>query len=322
MSRIRSAFTLVELLVVIAIIGVLVALLLPAVQAAREASRRSKCQNNLKQIALACHNYESTYQTIPPGDMSPNRGNALVRLLGFIEQSNKYSQVDWSVDLNTHANNAPARAQDVAVFLCPSDPGQGRFTVTVAGAAEPVGRTNYLANVGDVGWFRSTRGPFYFGTAVRFAEFTDGLSNTALFAEVRRGPVAGTDPVSGPDDKLVSTRVPFSTWDGNLPANDNTPPTECENRSLLTLKYTGGQYYRGLLSTGFYTHTVPPNYKGRDCIRDVGFDKGHYAARSYHPGGVNVAMGDGSVKFVAETINMANWRAAGSKGGGETLTLD
>jgi prepilin-type N-terminal cleavage/methylation domain-containing protein len=316
MSPIRRGFTLVELLVVIAIIGVLVALLLPAVQAAREAARRGQCQNHLRQVGIAAHNYHDTMRSLPPGDQQPNRASAICRLLPFLEQSNKYQQFDWSVDIHTHANNTEARKQDVKVFLCPSDQSPGRFFV----GAEPMGRSNYLSNLGRRGWFRDTGGVFFFNSYTRFAEITDGTSNTALFSEVKRGPVNGTDPMSGALGALVSTRLAAGTWDGDAQA-DFRPPTQCDDVNLPTLKYTGGQYHRGFLSTSFYTHTVPPNYRGRDCIRDVGFDKGHYAARSYHPGSVNLLLGDCSVRSVNDSVDIEAWRAAGSKGDGESIGL-
>jgi prepilin-type processing-associated H-X9-DG protein len=86
------------------------------------------------------------------------------------------------------------------------------------------------------------------------------------------------------------------------------------------LDYTGLQYHRALMNTSFYTHTITPNFSQRDCIRDVGFDKGHYAARSYHTGGVNVVRVDGSVTFIRDSIDLVNWRAFGTRSGGEVLT--
>jgi prepilin-type N-terminal cleavage/methylation domain-containing protein/prepilin-type processing-associated H-X9-DG protein len=315
----RKGFTLIELLVVIAIIAILIGLLVPAVQKVRDAAARAQCQNNLKQIGLGAHNYHDTFKRFPPGDAQPHRASALAHILPYLEQANKYKQFNWTVDIHTHASNAAARTQDVPVFVCPSDGGTGRFTVTIGGVAEPMGWSNYLANLGDNGWFRNTRGVFYFNSMVKLTAISDGTSNTAMFSEVKRGPVTGTDPVTGPDDALVSTRVPFATWDQNQAAADLSPVADCENRARVTLKYTGCQYHRGFLSTAFYTHTVPPNYRGRDCIRDVGFDRGHYAARSYHTGGVNLLLCDGSVQFVADGIALTTWRALGSRSGGEVV---
>jgi prepilin-type N-terminal cleavage/methylation domain-containing protein/prepilin-type processing-associated H-X9-DG protein len=330
----RRGFTLIELLVVIAIIALLMALLLPAVQKVRAAADKMRCQNNLKQIGLAIHNYHNDYKRLPPGDSTPHRASVLAHILPYLEQDNKAKQIDWSQNLNTSASNAAARAQDLKVFLCPSDGGQGKFNISVNGVQETVGRSNYLANVGGSGWFRNTGGPFHFvnmpagQSPPTITDLYDGTSNTVLFSEVKRGPVIGTDPVQGSDDALVSTIVPSAIWGPLGPSNPNygtmpshfNPPAACENRAYPTLKYTGCQYYRALLSTGFYTHTVPPNYRGRDCIRgDNAFDSGHYAARSYHPNGVNALFGDGSVHFINNQIDMATWRAMGTRNGGETF---
>src|SRR5262245_6373027 len=127
MNGSRRAFTLVELLVVIAIIGVLVALLLPAVQAAREASRRAQCTNHLKQLALAAQNYHDVVLRFPSGYQPGPNASALCFLLPFLEQGNKAATFDWAQDFNGAAN-AVARAQDVKIFLCPSDGQSNVFT--------------------------------------------------------------------------------------------------------------------------------------------------------------------------------------------------
>jgi len=328
MRRFRTGFTLVELLVVIAIIGVLVALLLPAVQAAREAARRGQCQNHLRQVALAAHGYHDTMLRFPAGWCRPHNASALCSLLPYLEQGNKANSFDWTQDINGAATNAAARSQDVKVFLCPSDSGTGRFFTGLSGAqgSEPTGRNNYMPNMGsranfaevDNGVRMRANGIFFRNSAVRMAEITDGTSNTALFSECQRGPV--TAP-SAAQDLLVSTEVDSGSWDGS-PNVDTVRPASCESRSATTAKYRGGQYYRGgVMWTGFYNHTLTPNFKGRDCYRGVGLDSGHYAARSYHPSSVNVTLCDGSVRTANDSIDLAAWRAAGSRGDGEAILL-
>ncbi|MCI0642559.1 MAG: DUF1559 domain-containing protein [Gemmataceae bacterium] len=317
MKRSRTGFTLIELLVVIAIIAILIGLLLPAVQKVREAAARLQCSNNLKQIGLAAHNYHGVFKKLPPGDQQPHRASALIQLLPYVEQANKYNQFDFTQNINTSASNAAARAQDVPIFICPSDPSNAQFTVTVAGVTQTVGRTNYQSNLGSRGWFRnndpSTGGLFYFDSKVRLTDVLDGTSNTAMFAEVKRSNRQGAaDPL-----KIVS--VPFGIWDGAQPANDLSPKLPECNTSTPQFDYTGLQYYRALMWTSFYTHTVPPNYQGFDCVRSVGLDKGHQAARSWHTSGVNVLMGDGSVQFISNSINLTTWRAMGSRAGSEVI---
>jgi prepilin-type N-terminal cleavage/methylation domain-containing protein/prepilin-type processing-associated H-X9-DG protein len=329
MSQSRRGFTLVELLVVIAIIGVLVALLLPAVQAAREAARRGQCQNHLRQVALASFGYHDTMLRFPSGWCAPHQATAICSLLPYLEQGNRANTFDWTQNINTSVSNAGARTQDVKVFMCPSDQGNGRFFTGLATTTgtEPTGRNNYMANLGnyanwadaDNGNRWKANGIFYRNSTVRMAEITDGTSNTALFSECKRGP--NRAPGGDSEDLLVSSQADFGAWDGST-AHNMTRPAECETRGGTTWNYRGLQYYRGgTFFTAFYNHTLTPNFKGRDCLRASGLDSGHYAARSYHPGGVNVAMCDGSVRTVTDSIDLAAWRAAGSRGEGETISL-
>ncbi len=314
MSRSRGAFTLIELLVVIAIIALLMALLVPAVQKVREAMNKAKCANNLHQIGLALHNYHESWSAFPPGSGLIDRASVMAKILPFLEQDAKYNLFDFTVtEVNTTAVNRLAREQQIPTYLCPS---ANADTYVSFNPPIPLGKSSYLANLGPTAWWRSQEGPFFFNSKIRFADLQDGTATTALVSEVKFGPRIGT---AGFDDALVSTSVPFGVWDGNLPANDINPAPECENRSYPVLNYTGLQYYRGFLSTGFYTHTVPPNYRGRDCIRAVGFDKGHYASRSYHPGGVNTLFGDGHVRFILDSVDMTVWRGYGSRKGKEVV---
>src|SRR5436305_575495 len=150
----RSAFTLIELLVVIAIIAILIGLLLPAVQKVREASNRAKCTNNLKQMGIAAHNFENTYQALPPGEWtrasttaSTSRPSLGAVILRFLEQANKFNQFDFTVDVHTDPINFPAQTQDVPIFMCPSETSTAQMT---NGAGSTVGRINYFGNIGAV----------------------------------------------------------------------------------------------------------------------------------------------------------------------------
>jgi prepilin-type N-terminal cleavage/methylation domain-containing protein/prepilin-type processing-associated H-X9-DG protein len=326
----HRGFTLIELLVVIAIIGVLIALLLPAVQKVREAANRTKCANNLKQIALAAHHYHNDAGCFPPGEaIAPSQASALALLLPYLEQGNIYRQFDFSRSVYNDSVNAAARAQQPTVYLCPSDPSQGYYKNTNA-PYEISGKSNYFANMGAHGWWLDQPGTGQtkpvelagvFGdcSKIRLTDITDGTSNTALFAEIKRGAAPGSD-------NLDVTLVPTSIWDTahyNPAANPNnlSPPEIC-NTPTTTHNYTGLQFENGFLITAFYTHTVPPNYTGRDCVRAGLMDQGHLAARSYHPGGVNIALADGSVRFISDQIQMSTWKALGTRAGGEPLDLD
>jgi prepilin-type processing-associated H-X9-DG protein len=190
--------------------------------------------------------------------------------------------------------------------------------------SQVVGRTNYQANLGANGWWRNnnpaTAGMFSFNSltntpGVRFTDVTDGTSNTALYAEILRG---NQDGVADP---LSVHRVPFATWDAAQAVNDRSPNI-CSTTTTTFLDYTGLQYYRAFMVTAWYTHTTLPNTTGRDCIRDIGFDRGHIASRSRHTGGVNVCRVDGSVQFVRQAITIQQWQAFGTRAGGEVLGVD
>lgn len=330
MNRLRRAFTLVELLVVIAIIGVLVALLLPAVQAAREASRRMKCGSSLRQIGIALHNYEGTFNILPMGSANITNGlgnNASTHafILPYLEQGNAAALFDFNQDINASTSNQAARQQKLAIFACSSHPPSPLFIAAAPQCPMGCGTTNYVQSLGNDANYANNNGPFGRRYGARFSEITDGLSNTAFFTEILLGPsnsatsTTATVPAGSPDDFKVATNLAFATFDA---PGSQVYASACDTRSMSAWTYRGKQYYRGTVVTVYYSHTLTPNDKRRDCIRGTGLDQGHLAARSYHPAGVNVAMGDGSTRFVTNNVNAATWRAVGSKGDGDIIAGD
>ena len=325
----RRGLTLVELLVVVAIVAVLVGMLLPAVQKVRAAAARGSCQNNLKQLGVAAHGYHAVHDRLPPGSSGgPAQASAHVFLLPHLEQGAAYQQFNLGVDVSNAPENYPSRTVQVPVLLCPADPSTGQVAdpspppgITPA----PSGRCNYYGNAGAHGWWRDAAGSavkpadragvFGLNTRVRLADVTDGASNTALLAEVKRGARPGNSEVD-------VTRVSPAAWntpgtDPGTNPNNLTPPAACGTPTAV-INYAGLQYYAGVQPvTALYTHTVPPNSRGRDCMLSTTQDQFHLAARSYHPGGVNVCFADGSVRFVPSSVSFDLWRALGTRTGGE-----
>ena len=209
--RRRSGFTLIELLVVIAIIAILIGLLLPAVQKVREAAARAKCSNNLKQLGLAAHNFDSTHGALPPGEWTRSTDGGGSRpslgavILGYLEQANKFNQFNFAFDVHSAAVNFPAQAQDVPTFQCPSETSGAKM---MNGTIQ-VGRTNYFGSIGGLSDCRMQGDPRagvfngdYSNVAagatpkgITLLSITDGTSNTCMFAEIVRSQTANSATV-------------------------------------------------------------------------------------------------------------------------------
>ncbi|MEW4563873.1 DUF1559 domain-containing protein [Bremerella sp. JC770] len=297
-SAVRPGFTLVELLVVIAIIGILIALLLPAVQMAREAARRMSCQNNFKQIGLALHNYHDVHQSMPPGAWGwtgtawrTNRTPFVRYLLDYLEQSARSDLYDGTKSwTNQDTTDRKEIFGYMKVWHCPSDGSYIREHDDYKG--------NYAVNWGPNVFKPSTtptdKGTFALDSSTRFADIVDGTSNTLAMMEIRQAP----PPASNVDnrgriwnDDACSSMV-TTLLTPNSTAPDATLSQYCANQPKIGLPCT-------------------------NAARNASYN----ASRSQHPGGVQVLICDASVQFIPETIRLDTWQAISTINGGEVASI-
>jgi prepilin-type N-terminal cleavage/methylation domain-containing protein/prepilin-type processing-associated H-X9-DG protein len=314
-----AGFTLVELLVVIAIIGVLVALLLPAVQAAREASRRIKCQNHLKQWSLAMQNHHDVFLKLPYFTRTvPNRQNWPPFVMPYLEQRNLVS----AYDLNQHWYSGPNLAVTqvkLPIFYCPSDRPNAMWTDQTGYVSA---RANYLVCYGNHTFGNSTgvgmgRGIFGCTTAsnpagnvfepyeAKYGEVTDGLSNTLLMSEVI---VARMDNNQGGGGSWPSGDFRGHIWHDAT----SSSPSHCPN-IFMTINGPNSTVPDNALCG-----TIPNTDPLMPCTNGSSTDRQN-VARSRHPGGVNATMADGSVRFASKSINLTAWKAMGSMDAGDVI---
>ncbi|WP_149499099.1 DUF1559 domain-containing protein [Roseiconus lacunae] len=365
-DRSRRAFTLVELLVVIAIIGILVGLLLPAVQSAREAARRMMCQNNLRQVTLALHNYHSVHRSLPysmtgadqhPGGAGSGFHSWLARILPQIEQTALHQRIHFEESLSDRTDyvydseyrdysispshvDAEAAGAMISAYLCPSDP-QSVPQLSLGVSTAPG------SYAGNIGWPRDSRGPESSSDVtrqngvigllnptsgdqwqqprIRFADITDGLSNTFAVGERMIASVFESSNVFGGSQISPATPIAMQSFCGGSSRSRTLDSwvRYCKSVTLADADYSkshGHAWISGWTFAGnHFMPVIPINH--RNCHVYGGEDDGMnlVTLSSHHTGGVNISMTDGSVRFISESIDRELYWALGSRNGREII---
>jgi prepilin-type processing-associated H-X9-DG protein len=294
----RSAFTLFQLLVVLALLGILLGLLLPAIAKVRQAAARTQSANNLKQLGLAAHNYYSTFNMLPPG-VDANHFSTTAYLLPFVEQDNLFKTIDFKKSIDDQAN-APARGTTIRLFLNPQDP--------IPSVKKEWGATNYLWSAGSKYDLKDNDGMFYRDSKLTFDKVADGLSNTVMAGETLKGD--GMDKaidvrrqhvlLKADALKELKQESGVQDWkDGKNIAGDR-----CAS-------WIDGRFLQGTFTGTRMSNDARPDV---NCAGQGGLS----GLRGLH-GGVNILMGDGSVRFVRETLKLEVWQLLANRSDGQVL---
>jgi prepilin-type N-terminal cleavage/methylation domain-containing protein/prepilin-type processing-associated H-X9-DG protein len=333
--RDRTGFTLIEILIVITIIGILLGLTIPAIQRSRESGRRLQCMNNLRQIGIAIQAFQTVHGFFPPAWPSESeKGGVVIRslyspqlqILSFLDQDTVTRSINFTLssDPGDAPQNLTAQDTHIAVFICPSE-----ISPLLRG---PTGPSSYRANIGPSPYYwDSTQrypggggGAFPVSYVIRPANFTDGLSQTAFLSEK----LMGDD-----QDRIFTPKRDY--WCAGLPDSSNYPAVDeliaiCQSTPPGIPQYVsrgGHTWYVGSFDSTWYNHSIPPNSSVAGCkVNDAiptpeqsGLFGGIFGASSSHDGGVNCLFGDGSGRFIKDTVNIQVWRALSTRAKQEVI---